>query len=131
LARGGRTQRPNLSGDVLELADALGYGMGCSLSIRAPLHVATGQLAYRRAPPSVLWLASGPRLLQLRGTYGHGAADAQRLPHEQLRAGPHEHLLGGAHHHHARRLHGQDPGRFEHGGGLSSEGGGVESCRAS
>jgi hypothetical protein len=55
----------------------------------------------------------------LRKTYGDWAAHAQRLPHEQLRAGPHEHLLGGAHHHHARRLHGQDPGGFEHGGCLS------------
>jgi hypothetical protein len=47
--------------------------------------------------------------------YRDRAAHAQRLPHEQLRAGPHEHLLGGAHHHHARRLHGQNPGSFEHG----------------
>jgi hypothetical protein len=65
-------------------------------------------------------------LLRLRGTYGHRAADAQRLPHEQLRAGPHEHLLGGAHHHHARGLHSQDSGGFEHGGGFPAKGGGVE-----
>jgi hypothetical protein len=37
---GRRTQRPNLSGDVLELADALGYGMGYSLSTHAPPHAA-------------------------------------------------------------------------------------------
>jgi hypothetical protein len=61
-----------------------------------------------------------PMLLRLGGTYGHRAAHAHRLPHEQLRAGPHKHLLGGAHHHHARRLHSQGPGSFEHGGSFSS-----------
>jgi hypothetical protein len=108
------TQWPNLSGDVLELADALGDGVGCMLSLRVllPLSQSIG------LPPCSSFcakLASASALYMATWSYRCRTAHAQRLPHKQLGARPHEHLLCRAHHHHARGLHSQNPRSLEHG----------------
>jgi hypothetical protein len=83
----------------------------CQCLSSSPL---TLHLAYPRGPPSVNWSAFDPTSSFLRHAYRHRTAQAQRLPHKQLRARPHEHVLRGAHHHHARGLHRQNPRSLEH-----------------
>jgi hypothetical protein len=73
----GRTQWPNLSGDVLELADALGNGVGCPSSMRVLWRVVSVNW-----PTAVLLLLSiGQRIVPYFGHFkdvrGPGCACAE------------------------------------------------------
>lgn len=102
-----RTQRPNLSGDVLELAQALRGRVGWIQVNSSATGQLVSQLAYHPAPASGGLLADGGQSAGGVWAYGDRAAQLQCLPHEELGAL--------THHHHARRAHGHSPGDFEHG----------------
>jgi len=96
--------------------------MGCLVSMLVLYH-SHASIGVPPCSESFYQLVStGPRVPSLPRAYRCRSAQAQRLPHNELRARPHsqlrarlhQHLLGGAHHHHARGLHTQRPRSLEH-----------------
>lgn len=114
-----RTQRPNLSGDVLELADTLGYGVGCTSSIHVGWRYAAAVVGLPPCSSFCHVVSINSRVTVRCGiSYRHRVAHAHRLPHEELGARAHGSHARRLHSHHACRLHRQGPGSFEHVGGV-------------